>query len=109
MKEKFIKTNDICMGDINEKDSLSRATYLPELNILRTNEYIFERENFDAVIDCNTGLYKANSVEEAWIKALPYVWDYLGFWIVDNDYWNDYGEDIDGYIEEFHLLRDYEV
>lgn len=108
IQKRFYEKMDICLGDIDEKGYMTRIVWLDDLSVLKTCDYIFEDREYDSVIDVCTHLDKATNVDEAWEAAKPYLYDYLNSWIIDEDYWTMFDDDVDKYVKEFHLLRDFE-
>ena len=106
LKKKFYETGELCFGDIDEQDSMSRVYWNKDLSIMRYCEYIYEDDIFEGVIDCNNALSKATTIDEAWEAATPFVYDYLDNWIIGAEYYDQFGSDVDKYIKEFHLLRE---
>lgn len=107
LKEHFYEKGDLCLGNINqEQDYMTRITWFKPLNIVKSCDYIFE-ENYDDIVDVCTNFNKAETIDEAWDYAESIIYDYLNNWIIDMDYWNDFGEDTQKYIDEFKMLQDF--
>lgn len=59
--------------DVSDISTGVRVEYIPAINIFMKTDLVFVGDPYDETIQCQPILDKANTIDEAWEKAIKYI------------------------------------